>query len=110
MFLHRIKLLALAGFMVWVDASWLILAALLTWTLALGEFPHIVPNLSTATYWWMGLAGAIGLFISIVLHELTHVLIARRYGVPIAGLSASKTPGTSTTGAAGAARPYQAAP
>lgn len=87
MFLHRIKLLTLAGFTVWVDASWLILAALLTWTLALGEFPHIAPNLSTATYWWMGLAGAVGLFISIVLHELTHALIARRYDMPIAGIT-----------------------
>lgn len=87
MFLHRIKLLTLAGFTVWIDASWLILAALLTWTLALGEFPHIVPNLSTATYWWMGLAGAAGLFISIVLHELTHALIARRYDMPIAGIT-----------------------
>lgn len=87
MFLHRIKLLTLAGFTVWIDASWLILAALLTWTLALGEFPHIAPNLSTATYWWMGLAGAVGLFISIVLHELTHALIARRYDMPIAGIT-----------------------
>jgi Zn-dependent protease len=87
MFLHRIKVLTLAGFTVWIDASWLILAALLTWTLALGEFPRTVPNLSTATYWWMGLAGAVGLFISIILHELTHALIARRYAMPIAGIT-----------------------
>ncbi len=87
MFLHRIKVLTLAGFTVWIDASWLILAALLTWTLALGEFPRTVPSLSTATYWWMGLAGAIGLFISIVLHELTHALIARHYAMPIAGIT-----------------------
>jgi Zn-dependent protease len=59
----------------------------LTWTLALGEFPRTVPNLSTATYWWMGLAGAIGLFISIVLHELTHALIARHHAMPIAGIT-----------------------
>lgn len=87
MFLHRIKVLTLAGFSVWVDASWLILAALLTWTLALGEFPRVAPNLSAATYWWMGLAGTIGLFISIVLHELTHALIARRYDMPITGIT-----------------------
>ena len=68
MFLHRIKFLTLAGFTVWIDVSWLILAALLTWTPALGEFPRIIPNLPTATYWWMGLAGAVGLFVSIILH------------------------------------------
>jgi Zn-dependent protease len=87
MFLHRIKILTLAGFTVWIDVSWLILAALLTWTLAIGEFTSVVPNLSAATYWWMGLAGAIGLFISIVLHELTHALIARRYAMPISGIT-----------------------
>jgi Zn-dependent protease len=87
MFLHRIKILTLVGFTVWIDVTWLILAALLIWTLALGEFPRTVPNLSAATYWWMGFAGTIGLFISIILHELTHALIARRYDMPIAGIT-----------------------
>lgn len=87
MFLSRIKIFTLAGFTVWMDVSWLILAALLTWTLALGEFPRAVPNLAAETYWWMGLAGALGLFISIILHELTHALIARRYGMPIRGIT-----------------------
>ncbi|WP_164934777.1 site-2 protease family protein [Bradyrhizobium zhanjiangense] len=87
MFLHRIKILTLAGFTIWIDISWLILAALLIWTLALGEFPRTVPNLSAATYWWMGFAGTIGLFISIILHELSHALIARRYDMPIAGIT-----------------------
>lgn len=87
MFLHRIKILTLAGFTIWIDVSWLILAVLLIWTLALGEFPRTVPNLSASTYWWMGLAGTIGLFISIILHELSHALIARRYDMPIAGIT-----------------------
>jgi Zn-dependent protease/CBS domain-containing protein len=87
MFLHRVKIATLAGFTVWIDASWLILAALLTWTLALGIFPTLVPQLSYATYWWMGVAGAIGLFVSIVLHELSHALVARRYDMPIAGIT-----------------------
>jgi hypothetical protein len=39
MFLHRIKIVTLAGFTIWIDASWLILAALLTSTLALGSSP-----------------------------------------------------------------------
>ncbi|QQO24398.1 site-2 protease family protein [Bradyrhizobium diazoefficiens] len=87
MFLHRIKILTLAGFTIWIDVSWLILAVLLIWTLALGEFPRTVPNLSASTYWWMGFAGTIGLFISIILHELSHALIARRYDMPIAGIT-----------------------
>jgi Zn-dependent protease/CBS domain-containing protein len=87
MFLHRIKIFTLAGFAVWVDATWLILAALLTWTLALGVFPPLVPHQPYPTYWWMGLASAIGLFLSVVLHEIAHSLVARRYDMPIAGIT-----------------------
>jgi Zn-dependent protease/CBS domain-containing protein len=87
MFLHRVKIFTLAGFAVWIDASWLILAALLTWTLAVGVFPALTPDLPYATYWWMGLAGTIGLFFSIVLHELAHALVGRRYDMPIAGIT-----------------------
>ena len=87
MFLHRVKIVTLAGFTVWVDASWLILAALLAWTLAQGVFPTLLPHLSYAAYWWMGFAGAIGLFFSIVLHELSHALVARRYEMPTEGIT-----------------------
>jgi len=87
MFLHRVRLFTLAGFTVWVDASWLIFAALITWTLADGVFPSLIPMLPVATYWWMGVAGAIGLFFSIVFHELSHSLVARHYAMPITGIT-----------------------
>jgi len=35
----------------------------------------------------MGIAGALGLFASIVFHELWHSLVARRYGLPIGGIT-----------------------
>jgi Zn-dependent protease len=87
MFLHRIRIFTLAGFTVWIDASWLIFAALITWTLAAGIFPTEAPSLPAATYWWMGVAGAIGLFFSIVVHELSHSLVARRFALPINGIT-----------------------
>jgi Zn-dependent protease/predicted transcriptional regulator len=87
MFLHRVKLFTLAGFTVWLDASWLIFAVLVAWTLASGIFPAYVPSLSTATYWWMAVAGTIGLFFSIVFHELSHSLVARRFAMPISGIT-----------------------
>ena len=87
MFLHRIRVFTLAGFTVWVDVSWLIFAALIIWTLAAGLFPAQAPNLPRAIYWWMGVAGAIGVFFSIVIHELCHSLMARRFDMPITGIT-----------------------
>jgi len=87
MFGRGIKLFEIFGFAVKIDASWLILAVLVTWSLAGGYFPESYKGLSPATYLWMGVAGAAGLFASIVFHELSHSLVARRYGMPIRGIT-----------------------
>ena len=87
MFGKRISLFKILGFEVKLDFSWFILAILITWSLAKGFFPHYFKDLPNATYWWMGVAGALGLFISIVLHELSHSLVARSYGIPMKGIT-----------------------
>jgi len=87
MFGRRLTLFKLFGFEVRVDASWLILAILVTWSLARGLFPAWFKGLSEATYWGMALAGTAGLFLSIVLHEMSHSLVARRYGIPMKGIT-----------------------
>ena len=87
MFGKKIPLFNLFGFKVGIDATWFILAVLITWSLAEGVFPHYFAGLSEATYWWMGVAGALGLFISIVFHEFCHSLVARQFGLPIKGIT-----------------------
>jgi len=87
MFGKRITLFKLLGFEVHVDLSWLVLAFLVTWTLAVGYFPMQHRGLSPATYWWMGIAGALGLFASIVIHEFAHSIVARRFGIPMKGIT-----------------------
>lgn len=83
MFTHRITLIRLLGIDVKLDASWIFLALLVTWSLAAGLFPEAYPGLETSTYWLMGIGGALGLFISIIAHEFGHAVVARRYGIPI---------------------------
>ncbi len=85
--LKGLKLFKLFGFEVRMDLSWLILAILITWSLAKGLFPAYYEDLGTVTYWWMGVFGALGLFVSIVLHELSHSLVARRFDLPIRGIT-----------------------
>jgi Zn-dependent protease/predicted transcriptional regulator len=87
MFGKKFKIFKLLGFEVHIDASWLILALLVVWSLARGYFPFRYPGLEDATYWWMGVAGAFGLFLSIVIHEFSHSLVARRHGLPMRGIT-----------------------
>ncbi len=87
MFGKSITLFKLFGFAIRVDASWLLIAALVTWSLAVGFFPALYPGLSASDYWWMGVAGAVLLFASIIVHELFHSLVARRYGLPMKGIT-----------------------
>lgn len=87
MFGKGITLIKLFGFKVKIDLSWLILGLLITWTLAQGLFPHYYQGLQTVTYWIMGIAGALGLLVSIVFHELWHSLIARKFGLPMRGIT-----------------------
>lgn len=87
MFGKQITLFKLFDFKIRIDASWIIIAVLITWSLAKGVFPHYYKDLPEATYWWMGGAGALGLFASIILHELCHSLVARRFGLPIRGIT-----------------------
>jgi Zn-dependent protease/CBS domain-containing protein len=87
MFGRRVTLFKLFGFEIRIDASWLVIAALVTWSLAAAIFPHEYPGLSRSTYWWMGLVSALGFFGSIVIHELCHSIVANHYKLPMKGIT-----------------------
>jgi Zn-dependent protease/predicted transcriptional regulator len=87
MFERKIPLFKLFGFKVGVDLSWLILAVLVTWSLAKEVLPDYFKGFSNATYWWMGVAGALGLFFSIVFHEFCHSLVARQFNLQMRGIT-----------------------
>ncbi len=87
MFKKKIDLFKLFGFTVSVDASWLIILFLVVWSLAKGLFPYYYPELPERTYWFMGIIGAIGLFISIIIHEFSHSYVARINGLRISEIT-----------------------
>lgn len=87
MFTQPVTLFKVFGFDIRLDASWLLLAILVTWSLAVGFFPQLRPGLTPGVYWSMGVIGLIGLAVSILLHELAHALVARRYDLPIRSIT-----------------------
>ena len=80
-------LFRILGFEVHVDLSWVALALLVTWSLAVGLFPRAYEGLRPLQYWVMGVAGALGLFASILFHEFCHSLVARQFGLPMKGIT-----------------------
>lgn len=87
MFVKRFQIFRTFGIPIYLDLSWFVVALLISWSLADNVFPNSLPSQSTATYWTLGIAATLGLFVSIVLHELAHALVAQRFAVPIRGIT-----------------------
>jgi Zn-dependent protease/CBS domain-containing protein len=87
MFSNAVRLFDLFGFQIRVDPSWLIIAALIVWSLASGYFPAEVPGLHGGDYLAVAVAAMLGLFASLILHELAHSLMARRFGLGVGGIT-----------------------
>jgi Zn-dependent protease/predicted transcriptional regulator len=87
MFGKSINLFSLMGFKVRIDFSWIIIAVLIVWSLSVGLFPFQYKDLPTSTYWLMGIVGALGLFCSIIVHEFSHSVVAKHFGMPMKGIT-----------------------
>jgi Zn-dependent protease len=74
------------GIEIVLDYSWFLIFALVAWTLASGYFPSEFKNWPTAEYWIVGIATAIVFFLSVLLHELGHSIVARHYGIPVSSI------------------------
>jgi Zn-dependent protease/CBS domain-containing protein len=77
----------IAGIRISVNWSWLIVFALIVWSLAAAVFPSQNPGLSTGEYVALAIVAAFLFFASLLLHELGHALQARREGVEIEGIN-----------------------
>lgn len=84
--MKRVNLFKILGFKISLDFSWFLILALVVWTLGDGYFPYVYPELHTATYWIMGFVAALLLFSSVLIHELSHSVVARNYGLDIGGI------------------------
>jgi Zn-dependent protease/CBS domain-containing protein len=84
---RNIASLSLLGVQIRLDASWILLALLIAWSLAAGTFPELYRGLPQFSYWGMAGATVLGVALSIILHELGHTLAARAFGLPIKSIT-----------------------
>jgi Zn-dependent protease len=82
-----IRLGSIRGIEIGVNWSWLVVFALIVWTLATGIFPDQNPGLSDVAYALMAVVAAVTFFASLLAHELGHAFQARREGMEIDGIT-----------------------
>lgn len=75
------------GIDIYIHISWVIIIVLLTWSLAVGWFPVLYHGFSAITYWILGFIAAVLLFVSVLLHELAHSVVARARGLPVKNIT-----------------------
>ena len=83
MFRHAIHMGRIFGISVDLDYSWFLIFGLLTWVLAVSYYPTEFKHWSVAEYWLMAALTVLMFFVSVLLHELGHSVVAKRYGIPV---------------------------
>jgi Zn-dependent protease/CBS domain-containing protein len=78
-----LKLFRIAGIDIGIHFSWIFIFVFFAWTLAASYFPTLYPNWSSTAYWIIGIITSLLLFVSVLIHEIAHSLVARARGLPV---------------------------
>jgi Zn-dependent protease len=81
------RLFRILGFDVFIHWSWVIIFILSTWSLAAGYLPDVYPGWSPGRRWAIGALTSALFFASVLAHELSHSVVARRRGLPVTGIT-----------------------
>jgi Zn-dependent protease/CBS domain-containing protein len=82
-----VRLARIAGIDVGIHYTWLFAFALIAWSLAAGFFPTTTPGLTTTTYRLLGISAALGLFVSVLIHEFSHSFMALALGLRVRSIT-----------------------
>ena len=77
----------LFGLSVSVHWTWFFFLFLLTWTFATGVLDQFYDDWADGRRWTVAAAITLVFFLSIYLHELSHVLVARRLGIHVSSIT-----------------------
>jgi Zn-dependent protease len=77
------KIARVFGINIYVDWSWILIFLLVTWNLAAGVFPPLHSDWGPALDIGMGILASLLFFLSVLLHELAHSVVAKARGLPV---------------------------
>jgi len=72
-----------------VGANWsvAIILVIIAWLLGASILPGALPHQPAAVYWTVAVAGAVLFLASLLAHELSHAVVARRHGVGVRSIT-----------------------
>jgi Zn-dependent protease/CBS domain-containing protein len=73
----------IAGIDVGIHYSWIFAFVLFSWIFARGTFPANYPGWDLGTYWAAGIIVSLFVFISVLIHEMCHSIVARSMGMKV---------------------------
>jgi Zn-dependent protease/predicted transcriptional regulator len=85
--MNGFRLGSVLGIEIRIDPSWFIIFFLILWTFSVGVFPAALPGASTVVHFAMGAIGTLLFFASLLAHELSHSVVARRKGMEVEGIT-----------------------
>jgi len=74
------------GIVIQVHWSWALIFTLITWSLS-GYFRSQFGDWTEAQAWTAGVLASFGFFASVLLHELSHALVAQRFGMTVPSIT-----------------------
>jgi Zn-dependent protease len=80
------RLARVAGIDIGIHYTWILIFVLVTWSLAV-YFPVQYPGWTTLIYWVTAVVASLLLFVSVLLHELAHSLVAKSRGLPVKSIT-----------------------
>jgi len=80
---NGLTIMTIKGIEIKLHISWLIIFALISFSLATGYLPQNFPDMNTSTYWIAGVILALFMLISVLLHELSHSIVSKNLGVDV---------------------------
>jgi len=82
-----IKLFKLFGIDIEIHYSWFFVFLLLAWGLSSYFFPESYPSLTKMQYWTLGIVSSLFLFASVLIHELSHSLVAKKFNIGVSKIT-----------------------
>jgi Zn-dependent protease/CBS domain-containing protein len=81
-----LKIGRIAGIEIGIHYSWILAFGLFAWIFARGTLPQAFSKWSLSEYWIAGVIISLMIFVSVLIHELCHSLVARNKGLKVSSI------------------------